>query len=908
MESNAAALPVLPKPNASAFDHSHTVFHAFVPVSFFESEPIDDKSLEVSFVNWDLFPGCFVRRSKQTKSDEIGFCKETQMKLTLRTLDTNDVIENVDRSDFVPLSTINFGTLFLFHSWIGKVVKIKQQITVKTDDGSVAVVGFEDIIDFVELAKEKARFYVYDSFDRFSIGKQFTGPKNSLKKFQWSSLTDDLKKILESESGAEIKITISDVAISEIKVQWLYCISEESVPNDAQSSSSTSLKATREESKHNLYRVTNNIASNGLKSPPKFLKGNDLLEIKSLNFIANKLKARIDWVGYYLKNLDFPNGNHSATTSTNSFDNYKINVSGVISKSESSEVLNEEDVNQNVSQFVSSDSNHSASVVKRKNSSPEYSLKNKRIKPTSSTVPDLGIPVKIIGMKTLATVLWQNNKLETDIESSSLYPSNYFMEGEEVFPGKFVVKADNMKDEYGVIQNVNYSEKTAYVKWFRKMDLDKENQAPQFIQDELVSTYDIKNDPKLCFWRGASVFKITKSDSEPKNYMKRVGQVINPWCDGKILCGWADGTQSFVYPQELFHLSNVSVTEPKETTKTVKKSSSELNVLLPKIKMHKIAKYLEGIILEDSQALKETLDTINEEEEESDILEIDNEPKCETGSLKTLESVPMSHRFYQSKFEPNSLNSFTRRVRKEIMILQSSIPPSISVITFEDRLDLFSVMIKGPKATPYEDGLFFFDIQLPSNYPHVPPVVHYYSFCSKRLNPNLYEDGLVCLSLLGTWTGSGTELWSSNSNLLQLLLSIQSLILVDEPYFNEPGFVRQKGTEIGGRKSKLYNEMVVLKLMQSMCKLIQHPIEIFAEEIREHFRNAAKSFIARLETWINLSKSTEESNDAEKSTSSNGAEFPLLPCSQGFCISLKREILNFQQMLQAQNILSLADK
>jgi len=62
-------------------------------------------------------------------------------------------------------------------------------------------------------------------------------------------------------------------------------------------------------------------------------------------------------------------------------------------------------------------------------------------------------------------------------------------------------------------------------------------------------------------------------------------------------------------------------------------------------------------------------------------------------------------------------------------------------------------MIKGPTNTPYEDGLFFFDIQLPPDYPASPPNFHYISFCSDRLNPNLYPDGKVCVSLLGTWTG-----------------------------------------------------------------------------------------------------------------------------------------------------------
>lgn len=67
--------------------------------------------------------------------------------------------------------------------------------------------------------------------------------------------------------------------------------------------------------------------------------------------------------------------------------------------------------------------------------------------------------------------------------------------------------------------------------------------------------------------------------------------------------------------------------------------------------------------------------------------------------------------------------------------------------------DLFSALIKGPTRTPYEDGLFLFDIQLPNIYPAVPPLFRYLSQCSGRLNPNLYDNGKVCVSLLGTWIG-----------------------------------------------------------------------------------------------------------------------------------------------------------
>ncbi len=98
----------------------------------------------------------------------------------------------------------------------------------------------------------------------------------------------------------------------------------------------------------------------------------------------------------------------------------------------------------------------------------------------------------------------------------------------------------------------------------------------------------------------------------------------------------------------------------------------------------------------------------------------------------------------------------------------------ISLVVFQD---LFSILIYGPADTPYEDGLFLFDLHLPADYPKSPPTLHYVSQCTGRLNPNLYEDGTVCVSLLGTWNGKGTETWTSKSNICQLIISIQGKLV-----------------------------------------------------------------------------------------------------------------------------------
>jgi len=277
------------------------------------------------------------------------------------------------------------------------------------------------------------------------------------------------------------------------------------------------------------------------------------------------------------------------------------------------------------------------------------------------------------------------------------------------------------------------------------------------------------------------------------------------------------------------------------------------------------------------------------------------------GSFVMCDTVPDSHRFKLSLFNPNNMKNFLKHVRKELKLMQTSLPAGIIVKGYEDRMDVFSAMIHGPKNTPYEDGLFFFDFLLPPDYPSVPPQCHYVAYCTDRLNPNLYEEGKVCVSLLGTWSGKGTETWTSDSNLLQLLVSIQGLILVPEPYFNEAGYERQKGTQTGEENSRMYNEMAVLKMIQSMTRLVKNPAQPFTEEIREHMTNNAHKFIARMRLWRKLSMEQSATTPATPTTPGDSSsslapqelpDFPLIPASRGFCLTMDKALSEFDECLR----------
>ncbi|KAF2904790.1 hypothetical protein ILUMI_01386 [Ignelater luminosus] len=250
-----------------------------------------------------------------------------------------------------------------------------------------------------------------------------------------------------------------------------------------------------------------------------------------------------------------------------------------------------------------------------------------------------------------------------------------------------------------------------------------------------------------------------------------------------------------------------------------------------------------------------------------------------------LEEAPFSHRFYNNKFEPTDIQKFFKAIQKEYKLLKESLPPGVWVRAYTNRMDLLSVMIKGPSKTPYEDGLFLFDLQLSQDYPRSPPLCHYVSYSSERLNPNLYVEGKVCISLLGTWMGRGTEVWNTNSTLLQLIVSIQGLILVSEPYYNEAGYEKQVESQQGYENSRTYNELVILKLVQSMTEMLLAPPEIFKQEIYSHFSLHGEEMCDRLQKWC-------DDSDPFK------PEFPLRPVSKGLKLSLNAALNSFKEVLK----------
>ncbi|KAK4475729.1 hypothetical protein MN116_000992 [Schistosoma mekongi] len=280
---------------------------------------------------------------------------------------------------------------------------------------------------------------------------------------------------------------------------------------------------------------------------------------------------------------------------------------------------------------------------------------------------------------------------------------------------------------------------------------------------------------------------------------------------------------------------------------------------------------------------------------------VESLPVEQRGQFIMEPTAPPTHRFYKSS-QKTLPKAFHKALKRDISLLSTILPSDIIVKGFEDRINLYSIMIVGASGTPYEHCLFFFDIGLPSSYPTTPPQVHYYSFGNERVNPNLYVDGHICLSLLGTWNGQGTENWSAEtSNLLQLVISIQGLILNSEPYFNEAGYEERRNDPVYQEQSRIYNEAVIALNLQSMISIVQNPFPTFRQEIIKHCVSKYKEYLHLLECWTALDYTEYEriktSSNEEKSNIL--PEFPLLPISKGFQLSVRRHSIVFLNLVQS---------
>ena len=193
-------------------------------------------------------------------------------------------------------------------------------------------------------------------------------------------------------------------------------------------------------------------------------------------------------------------------------------------------------------------------------------------------------------------------------------------------------------------------------------------------------------------------------------------------------------------------------------------------------------------------------------------------------------------------------NTAVRRMYTDIKQFQAANLEADGIFCSFNEDDLFDVkaMVGGPKDTPYEDGFYFFRLTFPQNYPFAPPKAVFETRYNAKLrfNPNLYANGKVCVSLLGTWSGPQ---WEPCQSLYSILLAFQTL-LVEEPLTNEPGY--SKVTPSQTKKHQTYTAMVAFENYRvAILRMLDHPpdgFEAFIPIMQQWTHQRAAAIEARL--------------------------------------------------------------
>jgi len=116
-----------------------------------------------------------------------------------------------------------------------------------------------------------------------------------------------------------------------------------------------------------------------------------------------------------------------------------------------------------------------------------------------------------------------------------------------------------------------------------------------------------------------------------------------------------------------------------------------------------------------------------------------------------------------------------KRIKKELEEMQKNPPENCSAgLISETNLFHWRATIIGPEGSPYHGGIFYLNIQMPTDYPFKAPQI---KFITKIYHCNVNTNGSICLDIL-------KDKWSPALTISKALLSICSLI--DDPNPNDP--------------------------------------------------------------------------------------------------------------------------
>jgi ubiquitin-protein ligase len=239
------------------------------------------------------------------------------------------------------------------------------------------------------------------------------------------------------------------------------------------------------------------------------------------------------------------------------------------------------------------------------------------------------------------------------------------------------------------------------------------------------------------------------------------------------------------------------------------------------------------------------------------------------------------HSLYE-KYKNDELNNFQqlfKRIIIDLCDLEMYIKENQSIYYAwnSEYPQYLKILIKSNNE-PYIGGYFEFDFYIPVDYPTNPPKCQLMTtgYGKIRFNPNLYADGKVCLSLLGTWSG---EPWNQSfNNLTHIIQAISVMILTDQPVQNEPAYTYETYYDENVFNFNHLNPDILLTkrykfqikynvIQNALIYYLKNNDNIFKEIIKKDFIKNKNEIIMSCEKYLKIINDRDILNKLDKANS-----------------------------------------
>eukprot|EP00536_Pseudo-nitzschia_multiseries_P017319 jgi/Psemu1/314342/fgenesh1_kg.1488_\ len=209
----------------------------------------------------------------------------------------------------------------------------------------------------------------------------------------------------------------------------------------------------------------------------------------------------------------------------------------------------------------------------------------------------------------------------------------------------------------------------------------------------------------------------------------------------------------------------------------------------------------------------------------------------------------------------------TKRLRKELILLQTEPPPGVIAEPDESNILKWYYVIRGPTETPYEGGVYLGKIVFPSEYPMKAPSIY-------MLTPSgrFQISTKICMSMSDFHPESWNPMWS----VAKIIQGIQSFMASDEL---TTGGLRASEADRKkfARLSVAYNQKNYPKLFEGD---IQAALEAADQACGKAEQESAKAVSSGCEDKA-ISSSRRSRRMARKAAASSEVEMPTVGADDG---------------------------